>query len=46
MACYITAINFYAVWPIVARNPFKQESWMQVIDFFFSQLRDISQNVS
>lgn len=46
MSCYIRAVKFYAVWPFVDRNPFKHKSWMQVIDFFFSQLRDISQNVS
>lgn len=33
MACYIRAINFYAVRPFIDRNPFKQGSWMQVIDF-------------
>lgn len=34
MACYIRATNFYAVRPFIDRNPFKQGSWMQVIDFF------------
>lgn len=45
MACYTRTINLYTVWPFVDTNPFKQESWMQVIDIF-GQLRYISYNVS
>lgn len=45
IACYIRAINFYAVWPLGDRSPFKQGSWMQII-ISFSRLRDFSQNVS